>query len=173
MWVPLFMPHSESMSHVINWVRYGQLSSSCRTPASWAKWELPQTRSGPLGHGCFACIGGTTFEIYIDERNTFLAALCPTTSAITRPFSAQLHHCGMKEPPSPQLWSPAPFHSTRFLTSQSFQSPGKWIFSLAFFPSSLPLLVCASCSCTWKFWRASLYKKYSSKDKGRCFPRAY
>lgn len=66
-----------------------------------------------------------------------------------------------------------PFTQPSFLTSQSFKSPGKWIFSLASSPSPLPFLVHASCSCTWKFWRASLYKKYSSKNKGRCFPGAY
>lgn len=81
----------------------------------------------------------------------YFPAFWATTSAITRPFSAQLHYCGMKEPPSPQLWPPVPFHSSAFLTSQSFQSPGKWISSLASFPSPLPLLLCASCSVLGNF----------------------
>lgn len=52
------------------------------------------------------------------------------------------------------------------LTSQSFHISGKWIFFLACFLSLLPLLLHAGCSRILKFWRAGLYKKYSSKYKG-------
>lgn len=88
----------------------------------------------------------------------------PTLHSFTTVAWKSLHHsCGHQ----------LPFTQPAFLISQSFQRPGKWIFSLASFPSLLPLLLCASCSCTWNFWRASLYKKYSSKYKRRCFPGAY
>lgn len=53
------------------------------------------------------------------------------------------------------------------LTSQSFQISGKWIFSLSPFLPPLTPLLHAGCSCTLKFQRAILYKKYRSKCKGR------
>lgn len=61
----------------------------------------------------------------------------------------------------------------QLLTAPSFQISGKSVYFLASFLSPGPLLLCAGCSCTLKFQRASLYKKHSSKYKGKCFPGDY
>ena len=115
--------------------------------------SLVEASVGLLGHGCFACNGGRTLETCTGERNISLAAFSPTTSAVTRPLSAQLHCRGMKKPPSPQLRPPAPFHSTTFSLLHLIRSQENG-FSL------LPLFCLPFHSyCMLAVRRASLYKK--------------
>lgn len=103
----------------------------------WVSPFMPHSESisQPTGHGCFACSGGRTFEICIGERNIFLAVFAPqhllswgpTLHSFTSVGWESLHHsCGHQ----------LPFTQPAFLISQSFQSPGKWIFSLVSFPLS-------------------------------------
>lgn len=88
---------------------------------------------GLLGTGALLAMVEEPLKLALVKEVFSSLLFFPTTSAITRLLSAQLHHHGMKEPPSPQLWPPAPFHSTTFSLLDLFRSQGNG-FSL------LPLL---------------------------------
>lgn len=145
------------------WVRWGHFAAAAEQPLLEPNGSCHKQKWSLLGTGALLALVKEMFSLLLFAPH--LLSWGPSLHSFTTVgWVSLLHHsCGHQ----------LPFTRPAFLTSQSLQSTGKWIFSLTSFPSPLPLLLCASCSCTWKFWRASLYKKYSSKYKGRCFPGAY
>lgn len=168
-----FTRHSVSVSHPINWVRYGQCAAAAQHPLFEPHGSSHKPEVDLLGMGALLAYVEELLKLALVKEIFSLLLFAPQHLLSQGPSLHSFTTVGWKSLLHHSYGHQLPFTQPSFFTSQSFKSPGKWIFSLASSPSPLPFLVHASCSCTWKFWRANLYKKYSSKNKGRCSPGAY